>query len=347
MTNTFYTALAQTLARGETVTMASGLEGEASGIALLGQHAFWTSEQLYAENEALEGFWRETAKAGSAAQREKVLLECLHAREQLIICGGGHVAHPLAKIGAMLDFDVTVLDDRAEFANAERYPEAKEIICAPYDDAMRAVPYGDNCYFVIVTPGHAADRQCLEWVLDVNRFGYLGMIGSRKKTELVMAELTRQGRAPELLKRIHAPIGLRIGAQTPAEIALCIAAELVQVRAGLERGSEPAQTLPAGGFDSEGLEALARGERMMLATVIEKHGSAPRGVGARLMVDQHGKLYGTTGGGAGEAGVIAAAPKVLQDGKPCRMHFAMNNDDARKAGMICGGEIDVLLERVN
>lgn len=339
MENQFYQKLETLLRQGESVTLLSALG------AHLGHKALVADGVLTVAEETCRSFWsgvaaklppKESMPQILELEGESVLCERICAHEQLIICGGGHVAEPVADFGQKLDFEVTVLDDRPEFASSDRFPSAKKLLCMPYAQAMPLVPSGANCYYVIVTPGHAADRECLEFLLNQNRFAYIGMIGSRRKVALVREELLRQGYDPALLARVHSPIGLSIGAKTPAEIAVSICAELIQVRSGTD-----------GGFSREALEKLAAGERMMLATIIEKSGSAPRGVGAKLMLDASGKLYGTTGGGAGEAGVVAAAPAVLAENRPRIMTFRMDNDDARKQGMICGGVITVLLEPVN
>ena len=161
------------------------------------------------------------------------------------------------------------------------------------------------------------------------------MIGSRKKVSVVMEQMERSGYARELLDRVYAPIGLRIGAQTPAEIAVCIAAQLIQVRSG--RAGD--------GFDRAALAELAQGVPMMLATVISKRGSAPRAVGAKLLTDGE-RLFGTIGGGAGEARVMALTREVLDSGAPRLVECDMTNQDAGKAGMVCGGITTVLLEPI-
>lgn len=270
----------------------------------------------------------------------RMLFERIFTREELIICGGGHISAPLAELGAMLDFSVTVIDDRAEFANSARFPSVREenILCAPFAATLSSLEQRENAYFVIVTRGHQFDRACLEAVL-ARPFAYAGMIGSRRKVAIVMEQLEADGYSRELLAQVHAPIGLRIGAQTPAEIAVCIAAELISIRSGSSGESGSGSAL-----DPEGLSEYLRGERMMLATIVEKSGSAPRGVGAKMLVSDAGRVYGTIGGGAAEGQAAAMVSAVLESKKPLIKRFDMTSADAANDGMVCGGTLTVLLE---
>ncbi len=146
------------------------------------------------------------------------------------LAGAGHVALATAKIAAFAGFEVVVMDDRREFANAARYPEAREVRVLPsFQDCIAGL--GPDDYLIIVTRGHLHDLEVLAQGLRTGA-GYIGMIGSRKKRAAVYDSLRRQGFTDGDLARVHCPIGLAIGADTPEEIALSIVAELVQVRAG-------------------------------------------------------------------------------------------------------------------
>lgn len=333
--NRFYTQLRDALQQGNAVTLMTSLGTRK------GQKAFLLNGALTVSDESLRASWEKAVSIipGTLPQILEtgygpVLFERVCARPKLVICGGGHVAQPLGVLGRLLDFDVTVIDDRPEFANGERFPGCN-ILCMPYDQALEQAPSGSDCYYVIVTPGHVADGQCLETVLRKNRFAYVGMIGSRRKVGLLKEALLKEF-PQELVDQVHMPIGLAIGANTPAEISVSIAAELVQARSGAD-----------GGFDREGLEALADGVPMTLCTIIKKSGSAPRGMGARMMVDKDGRSYGTIGGGAAEAEVINAAPRVMTAGQARFLEHTMQNSDAHKEGMVCGGTVTVLMEPVN
>jgi xanthine dehydrogenase accessory factor len=149
----------------------------------------------------------------------------------LLIAGGGHIAMPLARMGSMLGFRVVVLDDRPMFANEERFPDADQVISARFGETLASYPLDGQTYVVLMTRGHAHDLECLEQVID-KPVAYLGMIGSRRRVKGVLDMVRGMGHGEELLARVHAPIGLDIGAQTPEEIALSVMAEVVKARRG-------------------------------------------------------------------------------------------------------------------
>jgi xanthine dehydrogenase accessory factor len=151
---------------------------------------------------------------------------------ELLIVGAGHIAVPLAQMATMCDFAVTVLDDRASFANRQRFPAVRQVIAAPLRDTVRTLPLDADSFIVLVTRGHSHDVECLLEVLD-RPVAYIGMIGSQRRVDAVFQLLEEeQGIAPEKLDRIYGPIGIAIGARTPAEIAVCILAEMINVLRG-------------------------------------------------------------------------------------------------------------------
>jgi xanthine dehydrogenase accessory factor len=166
----------------------------------------------------------------------RVFVEVLDRPPTLLIAGAGHIALPLCRIGKLLAFRVVVLDDRAGFANRRRFPEADEVLAEPFVQALRRLPIDASTHIVLVTRGHQHDVDCLLSVLD-SPAAYLGMIGSRRRVTGVFSMLAGQGIPEEKLRRVHSPIGLDIGAETPEEIALAIAAEIVKVRRGGGGGS--------------------------------------------------------------------------------------------------------------
>jgi len=160
-----------------------------------------------------------------------ILIEPLLPAETVFIFGAGHVARPAARLAAFVGFRVRVLDDRSEFANAERFPEAEEVrVAADFDSALKGVAIGRSAFIVIVTRGHLHDKTVLMQALRTEA-AYIGMIGSRRKRDHIFNALLKQGFTESDLKRVHSPIGLDIGAETPEEIALSIVAELVHARA--------------------------------------------------------------------------------------------------------------------
>jgi len=163
-----------------------------------------------------------------------VFIEPVLPRALLHIFGGGHVSVNLYKVAQNAGFDVIVVDDRAAYANRERFPEAQQVIAEDFDQAMAKLSPPESAYIVIVTRGHRDDMRVLRWAVQT-KARYVGMIGSKRKTIAIFRELEREGLSAALFDRVHAPIGLDIGAITPEEIAVSITAELIAVRRNVER----------------------------------------------------------------------------------------------------------------
>ncbi len=158
----------------------------------------------------------------------EVFVEPILPQPTLYIFGGGHVSMALAAAAHTAGFAVGVIDDREQFANAQRFPMAREIYTT-YEEAFAKLKPNASSYLVIVTRGHRDDLRCLEWAVGAEA-RYIGMIGSKRKVLSVYKALEEEGIAPEKFERIHAPVGLEIGALTPEEIAISITAELIAVR---------------------------------------------------------------------------------------------------------------------
>ena len=150
----------------------------------------------------------------------------------LYLFGAGHVSTFVAPLAQMVGFSVCVIDDRAEFANPERFPDIDEIIVLPFEDVFERISVDSSAYVAIITRGHIYDRDVLKNVLQTNP-AYVGMIGSLRKRNLIYQSLLEDGVENEKIEMVHCPIGLDIGAETPEEIAVSIVAELIRVR---ERG---------------------------------------------------------------------------------------------------------------
>jgi xanthine dehydrogenase accessory factor len=144
------------------------------------------------------------------------------------------VALSLYETSRRADFDVTVIDDRESYANRERFPDAKGVIAEDFDQAMARMNPNETSYIVIVTRGHRDDMRVLRWAVQTQA-RYIGMIGSKRKTITIFRELVKEGVPESLFERVHAPVGLDIGAITPEEIAVAITAELIAVRRRVER----------------------------------------------------------------------------------------------------------------
>jgi len=159
----------------------------------------------------------------------EVFIEPILTTPTLFIFGGGHISLPLAKTAKLLGFKIAVIDDRAEFANTERFPEAEMVLADDFTKAFSKLKIDKTSYIVIVTRGHQHDELVLDMALGTPA-KYIGMIGSKTKVKATYSHLLAKGVPKEKLDSVHSPIGLEIGAQTPEEIAVSILAEIVKVK---------------------------------------------------------------------------------------------------------------------
>lgn len=167
-----------------------------------------------------------------------VFFDIISAAPGLLICGAGHIAMPLARFARETGFRVTVLDDRPDFAAQARFPGC-EVIAEAFVPALRGMPLGPSTYAIVITRGHEHDVECLAEILS-KETAYVGLIGSRRRVALVLDTLGGKGISRERRAEVFTPIGVPIGSESPEEIALSIAAELVCVR---RRGPLPARAL--------------------------------------------------------------------------------------------------------
>jgi xanthine dehydrogenase accessory factor len=177
--------------------------------------------------------------------RDRLLLEAISPVDRMIIVGGGHIGKALAAIAPLLRFEVTIVDEREEFSDRERFPLATEVLHGDPGAILETVPGGESGYFVLVSHGYPTDARALRTLLR-KPARYVGMIGSRRRVEMVRRALSKDGLEREFSDRVYAPIGLAVGAETPEEIAVSIAAEIIAVRNGLGRsaGSLSATRVP-------------------------------------------------------------------------------------------------------
>jgi xanthine dehydrogenase accessory factor len=168
---------------------------------------------------------------------EAWLIEKDFSQGSLFIFGAGHVAQPTVAMASMVGFQTIVVDDREEFANQGRFPRADQVVVLPdFANALGGFSIAEDAYIVIITRGHAHDQTVLEQAL-ATPAAYIGMIGSMNKIRSCFEQLRKQGWSQEALDRVHAPIGLKIGSDTPEEIAVSIAAEVIQARSQLRKKS--------------------------------------------------------------------------------------------------------------
>ena len=190
---------------------------------------------LVSKEETRSLYGREFAPELSEFSEAQFLFELIQPEQRLVICGAGHVGASLARLAALLGYRATIIDDRKEFVKREDFPEANidTILAESWSEAARAaVGNGRGVSVCIVTRGHSEDEQCLRAVLTASDSDYVGLIGSKRRTRIVLERLHEAGISDAQLKKVHAPIGLDIGAVTPEEVALAIIAEIVAVRRG-------------------------------------------------------------------------------------------------------------------
>ena len=273
----------------------------------------------------------------------RIFYEHMQREKRMVICGGGHISIPLIQMGKMLGFSVTVLEDRPKFANHARSAGATEVICDNFENALSQIQGNSNTYFIIVTRGHRYDQVCLEMILK-KRHAYIGMIGSRVRVAKVKEGLLERGADRSVLESVYTPIGLSIGAETPEEIAVSIMAQIIEIKNQICRGC---------GYPQKLQKALAEQyqsqEEGVLATIVTRRGSAPRTVGTKMLICGDGSCVGTVGGGCVEARVRELGIGMLRSvGNDTAVYQVdMTQEDAEDEGMVCGGIIELTLEKLS
>lgn len=167
----------------------------------------------------------------------EIFLEPVASDPVLYVFGCGHLSKEIVHLANHVGFQVVVSDDRSDFADPERFPNAREVYCFPFEEAVQRLPVDGSSYLVIVTRGHMHDKVVLGSALRTEA-AYIGMIGSRRKRDTIYASLKDEGFTGEDLSRVHCPIGLQINARTPEEIAVSIVAELIMVKSGRRAGNK-------------------------------------------------------------------------------------------------------------
>ena len=309
-------------------TLATVLEGAEAGSQLLLRDgdALWQTQSAGLLQRQLAALQACTATGFLTLEGQRVFAERFGAVPQLVVCGGGHVAAALVKQAKLLGMPVLAIDDREEFANPQVFPTAADT--------------GAETYFAVLTRSHVFDLDCLTRILQ-KPAAYVGMMGSRGRAALMRRQLLENGLDSQRIDALCAPIGLAIGAQTAAEIALSILAQIVRVK-----NARP-QTE---GYPVALLDAMVQAEKArtpaVLATIVARHGSTPRDVGAKMLILPDGSTVGSVGGGIMEHYTVQAAQKLLAQAAPALQCLQLSadgkNEDAAVAA--CGGSMEGLLQ---
>ena len=265
--------------------------------------------------------------------------------DRLILLGCGHVSIDVYRLAKTIGFDVVAVDDRSTFANFERFPDA-QIICDDFVSAIETLCITHRDYVCVLTRGHLWDTQCIRTILSGEIPYYLGLISSKKRAAGLRDILLEERFDQEAIDAIHAPIGLKIGAMTTAEIAVSICAELIQERhkqVVKPRENELTQT----NVDFALLKYLASSdEPRAVVTVLSSTGSTPVKSGSMMAVNTLGHVAGTVGGGCGEAAAINKARRMLGKSDQAVLRIDMSNEVAADNDMVCGGSMTVLIENI-
>lgn len=302
---------------------------------MAGEKCIFTGDEMYGKpfwNDFLMDLRKveqtETVRIG----KREIFVELFLKAPKLIILGGGHVSQPVCQIGKILGFDITVVDDREEFITKERFPWADHLLCCDFDCLPEELFQYENTFYVAVTRGHQGDRACARAVLS-HPYAYFGMIGSRTKVKITKDALLKEGFPKEKVESMHSPIGLPLGGQLPEEIAVSIMAEIVKEK----------NRRYTGFADMDVARAVLEGEHGVMLTILSKNGSSPRGTGSKMFLGSRGTSFGSIGGG----NVEFTACKYAQAVSDVQVkEFDLSAKDASSLGMICGGNVRVLFERV-
>lgn len=336
-----YKILADNLEKKKNI-LATVIEGEDKGTRL-----FFSEGKLLAQSgtssltlEELEGLADTEESRITELGGRRIFIELLRKPSHLVICGGGHVARQVVILAKRTGFFVTVLEDRPYFADEIRREGADQVICDNFETALSRIPGGSDTYFLVVTRGHRYDGICLTSIFQKER-AYVGMMASRKRGILLKKKLIDEGIPKEQVESLYTPVGLSIHAETPEEIAVSILAELIMVKNSIKKTS---------GYEKELLSYLTgeaeAGEKMALATIVARRGSAPREIGTKMIVLSDGRIIGTIGGGCMESRIQHQCLHMLREEKPqSRLVYEdMTGKEAEEEGLVCGGTIQVYLE---
>ena len=289
---------------------------------------------IFPDKVALYQKGEEKYKEGDGDWENPDLIENIKPEPHLVIFGAGHVSKAIAEMAQIVEMKVTVIDEREEVLNRDRFNHGEELILEPYSSFLKKESPFFRPYYIIVTHGHAYDRECLEWCLKSN-YAYLGMIGSKGKVSTTFSLLKENGFTDEDLKNVHAPIGLSIGAVTPEEIAVSIISEIISVF----RTTKNTITLDPSYLNK------AMKDQGISGRIVEKRGSAPRAVGSEIFISSFGEVYGTVGGGRVEKETIEEARRMLSKGEDSKLiHYNLSSKG--DLNMICGGDVSILFSKV-
>lgn len=284
-----------------------------------------------------------------------LLIDVWCPEPRLIVLGAGHIAKALVPLASLTGFPVIVLDRRPELATPERFPDAVEVVCEPFAEAIARLEPDSYAFVLVVTSNHEDDVSCLEAVLATGA-GFIALVSSPQRAGSVRRKLLDAGLPADRVGAVASPAGIAIGAITPAEIAVSILAQMISVARLGKAGAGEVQTTrqPWPDVDYRLLDAIVEeggqgaDPPAALATVLTTAGPTSRGAGARMLIHAGGGQIGSVGGGLLEAMAIRAAAEVIAVGgwRLVRLDSGGGVDGSGKARLAqaCGGSSVVLVE---
>lgn len=337
----FYKALQQLDKTKEDIVM-TVMTGENIGSRLLmsSGEVIYTNNEDYTWDKIISGIPENKRSQTVRIEGEKVYYEFMRQGYSAVVCGAGHISISIIKMCNLLDLPVTVIDDRMTFVNDAARAGADKVICESFDKALDAVEGDDGTFFIIVTRGHRYDQTCLEKIIN-KKNAYIGMIGSKLRVAKVLDTLEQNGVSRENLNKVHTPIGLKIGAETPAEIAVAIMAQIIEVKNKVTGSGTYSKELLSSILD-EDCSIMPKA----MVTIVSRKGSAPREVGTKMVVMKDGTMIGTIGGGCVEASVRQTAFNSIDNEKCQLVQVDMTGREAEDEGMVCGGIVELFVEPI-
>ncbi|WP_027398478.1 XdhC family protein [Anaerovorax odorimutans] len=359
MSNTVYNSLKLELNKGKKAVVVTFIDDTNSMRKLLHNKIIITEEQVLDSksiydldemtfNKVQFAFNTGNLQFLRSSNGENILIEPYFPQPRLIVLGGGNIAKPLVEFGYKVGLSVTIVDDRPKFANKERFPNAENVICESFNNCFTQLNLNDYSFIVIVTREHCNDLDCLKHLLKYNT-AYIGMIGSNYSVNSIKKQLLDEGYSEELINKINAPVGLKIGAITPEEIAISIIAQIIRHRRlemKLSDNNADSILINWPEIDNSVLEELCKNSQDLkaLITIISTKGSVPRKAGTKMLVWSYGMTMGSIGGGYAEGEIINAAWQIIGSGSTKIHDIDMTGHIAEEEGMICGGIMKVLIE---
>ncbi len=318
------------------------IDGENKGekLVLSEEKVIWKSQKCEFLSQNLKEIKKTCQQGILIIEGQRIFCEQIGSPASLVICGAGYVSLAVIMIAKSIGMHVTVIEDRPKFADHARNAGADVVYCESFGKGLAGIEGGQDTYFVVVTRGHRYDKECLEAILQ-KPYAYLGMMGSRRRVTAMKEQLLQNGNDPNDVEKIHMPIGLSISAESPEEIAVSIMAEIIMVKNQKRKASEYSREM------IRYLTGQTGGElKKVLATIVEKHGSAPRKAGTKMLILENGQTIGTIGGGCAEANVIREGMFLMdrthKDSELMKVH--MSGEEMQE--MMCGGNMEVFLEKI-